>query len=70
MHLDDERAERLLHGELRPQEEIDVRAHLALCDPCRQAFDQRARDEVVIFTSFSRLDQAGRLRNSRTAIML
>jgi len=35
MHLDDERLQRLLSGELEPRVEASIRGHLATCEPCR-----------------------------------
>jgi len=38
MHVDDERLERLLDGELAPADEATTRAHLAGCDECTRRF--------------------------------
>ncbi|MDZ4862097.1 MAG: zf-HC2 domain-containing protein [Gemmatimonadota bacterium] len=47
-HLEDERIQRLLHGELRDPERSAVQAHLSGCDGCRQAVSaaERENDEL------------------------
>lgn len=48
MHLEDERIQRLLHGELRAPEQAAVQDHLAGCPDCRQAVSlaERENDEL------------------------
>lgn len=55
MHLDDERAQRLLHGELA-DDEVSTRAHLAECSACRSRFDELGREEDKIFATLRLLD--------------
>jgi hypothetical protein len=45
MHLDDERVQRLLHGELEPAGERLARQHLAACDHCRTLVEAARADE-------------------------
>ena len=47
-HLDDERIQRLLHGELAAPEQSAVQAHLSGCAGCRQAVSgaERENDEL------------------------
>ena len=48
MHLDDERVERLRHGELDHEVARAARAHLAGCDACRNRVEAAAQDEAEI----------------------
>jgi hypothetical protein len=45
MHLDEERLQRLLHGELRAGEEAPLRAHLSECAECRRHLDEAERQD-------------------------
>jgi hypothetical protein len=49
MHLDDERIQRLLHGELEPAGERLARQHLATCGVCRALVDDARVEEHYIF---------------------
>jgi hypothetical protein len=49
MHLDDERVQRLLHGELEPAGELLARRHLIACDDCRTLVDEARAEEHRIF---------------------
>ena len=57
MHLDDERVQRLLHGELGSVD-TDTRLHLAECDACRDLIEQARVDEAGIFALLARVDHA------------
>jgi hypothetical protein len=45
MHLDDERLQRLLHGEVAAHAAAAARAHVAGCAECRQRFEDAEREE-------------------------
>lgn len=45
MHLDEEQAQRLLHGELPGSAEAVARAHLAECADCRERIAEAEREE-------------------------
>ena len=55
MHLDDERIQRLLHGELGGVE-TETRLHLAECDACRDLLEEAREDEARIFGLLASLD--------------
>jgi hypothetical protein len=55
MHLDDERIQRLLHGELGP-DEAEVRLHLASCAACRGLLEEARVEEGRVFGLLSRVD--------------
>jgi hypothetical protein len=55
MHLDDERIQRLLHGELGSVD-TETRRHLAECDDCRDLIEQARVDEARIFGLLARVD--------------
>jgi hypothetical protein len=55
MHLDDERIQRLLHGELGSVE-TETRLHLAQCDACRDLVEEAREDEARIFELLARVD--------------
>ena len=55
MHLDDERIQRLLHGELGGAE-TETRLHLAQCDACRDLLEEARADEARIFGLLARVD--------------
>lgn len=48
MHLDDERLERLRHGELRAEAERAARDHLVGCSTCRTLVEESEREELEI----------------------
>lgn len=56
MHIDDERIQRLLHGELPEAEEVSVRRHLAECGECDGRFTQAQRDETEVFALLRHVD--------------
>jgi hypothetical protein len=56
MHLDDERVQRLLHGELEPAGERLARQHLAACNDCRTLVDQARAEEHRIFSLLREVD--------------
>ncbi len=56
MHLDDERVQRLLHGELEPDGERLAGEHLAGCDVCRRMVDEARADESRIFGLLREVD--------------
>ncbi|MFN0097714.1 MAG: hypothetical protein ACKVS7_03490, partial [Gemmatimonadaceae bacterium] len=56
MHLDIERTQRLLHGELLTTDEVRAREHLAGCDSCRAAFERAEREEAGLFGLLEALD--------------
>jgi hypothetical protein len=55
MHLDDERIQRLLHGELGAVE-TETRLHLAQCDACRDLLEAARVDEARIFGLLASVD--------------
>jgi hypothetical protein len=56
MHLDDERVQRLLHGELEPAGERLARQHLVACSDCRTLVDDARAEERRIFGLLRELD--------------
>jgi hypothetical protein len=56
MHIDDERIQRLLHGELPRAEETAVRRHVAECGDCGGRFAQAQRDETEVFALLRHVD--------------
>jgi hypothetical protein len=58
MHLDDERVQRLLHGELEAAGERLARQHLAACDACRALVDEARAEEHRIFGLLREVDHA------------
>jgi hypothetical protein len=56
MHLDDERVQRLLHGELEPAGERLARQHLAACEECRTLLDEARAEEHRIFGLLREVD--------------
>lgn len=68
MHLDEERVERLLQGELSGQAHGHALAHLATCPACRERLETARREQDVIEALLSRLDHpAPRLEASTVA---
>jgi hypothetical protein len=55
MHLDDERVQRLLHGELGSAE-AETRFHLESCAPCRDLVEGARVEEDHIFALLSEVD--------------
>ena len=49
IHLDDERLQRLLHGELDTAAAAAARDHLAGCAACAARLDEAERDEQAVF---------------------
>jgi hypothetical protein len=56
MHLDDERVQRLLHGELEPAGERVVRQHLTACGDCRTLVDGARAEEHRILGLLREVD--------------
>jgi hypothetical protein len=56
MHLDEERIQRLLHGELPSSDEPLIRGHLGVCPECRSKLDEAEREEAWISQRLRRLD--------------
>jgi anti-sigma factor ChrR (cupin superfamily) len=56
MHLDDERVQRLLHGELEPAGERLARQHLTACDHCRTLVDEARAEEHRLFGLLREVD--------------
>lgn len=56
MHLDDERLQRLLHGELEPGAETSIMGHLATCDPCRDQLTAARREAADVSRLLGLLD--------------
>lgn len=56
MHLDEERIQRLLHGELARADETEARAHVAQCDGCRGRLVEAEREEREVLGLLRSLD--------------
>ena len=56
MHLDDERLERLLHGELAPEIAGAARTHLLECAECRARVAAAEREEREVFALIGAVD--------------
>ncbi len=56
MHLDDERLQRLLSGELEPGVEASIRGHLATCGPCRDQMTTARREAAEVSRLLGFLD--------------
>lgn len=56
MHLDDEKLQRLIHGELASLDIAPVRDHLAGCAECRTRLDAARRDEAEVHALLRHLD--------------
>ncbi len=56
MHLDDERIQRLLHGELNSADEQPAKEHLAVCAECRALLERSRAEERRIFGLLGELD--------------
>ena len=57
MHVDEERVQRLLHGELGRADEAEVRAHLAGCEECSRRLAAMTRDEERVGSLLRALDR-------------
>lgn len=55
-HLEDERIQRLLHGELRGPDEATVRAHLSGCEGCRRAVSDAEQENQQLRTLLHQVD--------------
>ena len=60
MHLDDERVQRLLHGELLAPALAVAGAHLAECSDCRSRLAVLEAEERMVFAALKRLDHPAR----------
>jgi hypothetical protein len=56
MHLDEERIQRLLHGQLARAEEGHARGHVAECETCRQSLADAEQEEHEIHSLLGSLD--------------
>ncbi len=56
MHLDDERIQRALHGELDAPARTEVERHVATCESCRSRLAAARREEARIYDLLERLD--------------
>ena len=56
MHVDAERVERLLHGELSPDEARAAHAHLESCASCRATVDAARSQEAEVLALLGTLD--------------
>ncbi len=56
MHLDQEKLQRILHGELIEEESLSIRDHLAECTPCQLRVREAEVDETEILDLLSSLD--------------
>jgi len=57
VHLDEERLQRLLHGELAGTDETEARAHLAGCDECSLRLAAASREEENVGALLCELDR-------------
>lgn len=55
-HLDEERVERLVHGELEPSHDALEREHLASCASCRERVTEAERDDAEVNALLRLLD--------------
>jgi len=56
MHIDDERIQRLLHGELPQADEVAARRHLAECGDCRARLAAARREEDEVYALLRQVD--------------
>ena len=56
MHLDEERVQRLIHGELAPDAIAAARAHIAECAECGALLEQARLDEAQVAAVLRQLD--------------
>jgi anti-sigma factor RsiW len=59
MHLDDERLQRLIDGELAPEAARDARDHVAGCEACRARLAAAERETGEVRVLFTTLDRPG-----------
>ncbi len=57
MHLDDERIQRVLHGELEASAKEAIERHLSGCASCRKRVEEARHEEAWIFDLLERADQ-------------
>lgn len=60
MHLDDERIQRLLHGELSQEETAAIQSHIASCPACMEQTRAAREEEATTFRLLEALDQPPR----------
>lgn len=58
MHLDTDRVQRVLHGELHAHDEVAVREHLDSCPSCRARVTAAEQDERDVMRMLGALDHA------------
>ncbi len=68
MHLDEERIQRLLHGELDPAVERPTREHLTACADCRALLDRSRSEERRIFGLLGALDHPLPVADARAVL--
>ena len=56
MHLDEERLQRLLHGELDLAAEREAQGHVAACEACRLRLDEARREETWMHGLLEQID--------------
>lgn len=56
MHLDEERLQRHLHGELTPAEASAVRGHLESCNQCRTRLAEAEREQQEVYALLREVD--------------
>ena len=57
MHLDEERLQRLVHGELTTPDEADARGHVASCEECALRLALAEREEREVEALLARVDE-------------
>jgi Putative zinc-finger len=68
MHLDDERVQRWIHGELSPEPGTAVREHLAQCAECRSLVSAAKVEEARIFDLLGTADHPAPVVSVRTIL--
>jgi hypothetical protein len=68
MHLDEEKVQRLLHGELERSQESSARYHLGTCSECRSRLTQAESEEAWVLDRLRRLDHAPPPLSVRAAV--
>jgi hypothetical protein len=68
MHLDDERIERWMHGEMAPDTERSAREHLAACAECRARLAEAQREEREVHALLRGLDAPAPRVDARAVI--
>lgn len=56
MHLDEERVQRFLHGELEATSEVFIKRHIAECGKCRSMIEESRREEEETFLRLRAVD--------------